>query len=322
MENKPLQLKTIAKICKGKIQGWANQVAKDGDEKIAEIIRTKTMITGGAICSLLSGEEVNDYDVYFRDKESALSVARYYCNKFLEQNSDWVNGKISEFSVEDENDRIRLYIKSAGVAAQQEIEQKIENDFVNLVSPTEYQYFETTNNEEASEFVDNLVSHAAKKNKNYSPIFMSDNAITLSNDIQIIIRFFGEPEEIHKNYDFVHCTNVYCSWDNTVHINMEAMESLRTKNLKYVGSLYPICSILRLRKFIGRGWKINAGQVLKIIWQIKDLDLNDVEVLKEQLVGVDAAYFAEMLTILRDDVKLGKTIDQIYITNLLDKIFE
>jgi ABC-type transporter Mla MlaB component len=62
--------------------------------------------------------------------------------------------------------------------------------------------------------------------------------------------------------------------------------------------------------------------VLKIIWQIKDLDLNNFDVLREQLVGVDSAYFAELLDILKQDKDAGKTIDQTYISNLIDIVFE
>lgn len=312
--SKPLQLKTIEKICKGKLLDWAKSVAQSDypeKDKIVEIIKTKTIITGGSLVSMLSGEEINDFDVYFRDKQSAAMVARYYLKKFKDDNNKWMSSKIHNFEVRDDYDRIRILIQSAGVASS-----------IGEESPVEYQYFEATRHNEAEEYIDHLVNNAAKKDKGYAPVFISDNAITLSNQIQVIIRFFGEPEEIHKNYDFVHCTNYYSSWDEKVYINMDAMESIRTKNLKYTGSLYPICSLIRLRKFIKRGWKINAGQILKMAYQVNKLDLNDHEVLKEQLVGVDAAYFAELLETLKDDKESGKTIDQLYISNLIDKIFD
>lgn len=308
-----MQTKTIAKVCRAKIDDWARSVEKAGNKDIAELIRTKTLITGGALVSLLTGEEVNDFDIYLRDKDSAFKLAQYYVELFKTKNEKWINGKVSQFEVQDAGDRIKIIIKSAGVVAA---------DGETTDSPTEYQYFEGTRGDQAETFLQNLVSHAAKEDKGYVPVFISDNAITISNKIQVVIRFFGEPEDIHKNYDFIHCTNTYCSWDNTVKLTLEAMESIRTKTLFYSGSLYPICSILRLRKFIARGWKINAGQVLKIIWQIKDLNLNDYDILREQLCGVDSAYFTEMLAILHNDKESGKTIDQTYISNLIDIVFD
>src|SRR3546814_8968134 len=37
----------------------------------------------------------------------------------------------------------------------------------------------------------------------YRPVFMLTNAITLSDKIQIVLRFYGEADAIHENYDFV-----------------------------------------------------------------------------------------------------------------------
>ena len=50
-------------------------------------------------------------------------------------------------------------------------------------------------------------------------------------------------------------------------------------------ALYPIASLLRIRKFIERGWRITAGQMLKIIWQLQDVNLSDPAVMREQLTG-------------------------------------
>src|SRR3546814_2013322 len=48
----------------------------------------------------------------------------------------------------------------------------------------------------------------------YRPVFVSTNAITLSDKIQIVLRFYGEADAIHENYDFVHCTNYWTSKEN------------------------------------------------------------------------------------------------------------
>lgn len=152
----------------------------------------------------------------------------------------------------------------------------------------------------------------------YRPVFLSTNAITLSNKVQIITRFFGKPEEIHANYDFVHCTN-YWTFSEGVVLNMPALESLMARELRYVGSLYPVCSIIRLRKFIRRGWTVNAGQMLKIMLQISTLDLTNPEVLRDQLTGVDAAYFAEVMAKAKE--KDPERINQAYLIEIIDRMF-
>jgi hypothetical protein len=163
----------------------------------------------------------------------------------------------------------------------------------------------------------------ANLDEKYVPIFLSDNAITLSDKIQIVIRFFGEPDEVHKNYDFVHCTNYWKSWDGELVLNPLALESILTKNLMYQGSLYPICSVIRTRKFIQRGWYINAGQFLKMSAQISNLDLSDIDVLREQLTGVDALYFSQIIEECQKQISEnpGFSITSGYLSEVLDKIF-
>jgi hypothetical protein len=154
----------------------------------------------------------------------------------------------------------------------------------------------------------------------FKPIFLSSNAITLTGDVQLVIRFYGDPATIHENYDFVHCTNYWTSWEKKVVVNEKALEALLTKELIYVGSKYPLASVCRIRKFITRGWHINAGQLLKILFQLNSLNLNDYKVLEDQLMGVDMAYFAEILSKLHE--KDPETIDATYLANLIDEVFE
>lgn len=152
----------------------------------------------------------------------------------------------------------------------------------------------------------------------YRPVFLSSNAITLSDKIQIVLRFFGTPDEIHNNYDFAHCTSYWSSWNNKLVLRPEAMEALLAKELRYQGSLYPLSSIIRTRKFIKRGFTINAGQYLKMCMQLNDLDLKDLEVLKDQLTGVDVEYFQQVIKYIQES---KKGITTSYVIEIIDRIF-
>ena len=72
-----------------------------------------------------------------------------------------------------------------------------------------------------------------------------------------------------------------------------------------------------------RGFTCNAGQYLKMIWQVHELDLTDISVLEEQLTGVDQAYFAHLVEGLRskmgNDPKFKPNYD--YIAAIVDRIF-
>ena len=153
----------------------------------------------------------------------------------------------------------------------------------------------------------------------YRPIFLSTNAITLANKVQVILRFYGEPDEIHANYDFVHCTNYWRSDDGSLTLRAEALEALLARELLYVGSKYPVCSVFRLRKFIKRGWTINAGQILKILMQISALDLTDINTLEDQLTGVDSAYFFDILEKLKE--KDATKVNAAYLCEIINRMF-
>lgn len=140
-----------------------------------------------------------------------------------------------------------------------------------------------------------------KPQAGYNVAFISPLAITLTDKIQITVRFFGSPKEIHSNYDFVHCTAYWTSWEKKLHISGGVAYSVRKKKLIYIGSKYPVASMVRVKKFASRGWSITANQILKMSLQISDLDLGDKKQLKEQLVGM----YSKDLTKVVEDTKVG-----------------
>jgi hypothetical protein len=311
-----MKAKTIKIVLREKVDEWIETIT---DKELQKEVHDNCIITGGAIASMLLQEDVNDYDVYFTNKETAKKVAEYYVALFLEKPPSTFkrDGKVIPITVREDDDRIKIVVKSQGVASED--------------GTDEYQYFEATDpGDPASDiFIDSAfkvmekISHVKENKGKYRPIFLSSNAITLSDDIQLIVRFYGSPEEIHENYDFVHCTNYWVSKTDELVLRPKALVALLTKELVYVGSRYPLASIIRTRKFIKRGFSCNAGQYLKMCWQVSELDLNNIQVLEEQLVGVDAAYFAVLINALNAQQK--KNVDfkynYSYIVELIDRIF-
>ncbi len=167
----------------------------------------------------------------------------------------------------------------------------------------------------------------AQKRGKYRVLFVTSNAITLSDSCQIVIRFQGEPDDIHRNFDYAHVLSHWCSWTKKLTLNPIALECVMNKELRYIGSLYPLCSVIRLRKFLSRGWTINAGQIVKMLWQVNQLNLSDPQVLEDQLVGVDSAYFSQVISALKrkmeKDAVEGQVaeVDGTYLMSLIDRIF-
>lgn len=321
-----MKASTVKKVLKNKIKAWTDTIE---DEVLRKAVLRDTVVTGGSIASMLLREPVNDYDIYFKTYETTLAVAKYYVGQFKVKNKKGIEVPISvqehqtlgDDILADSEKRIKIIIKSGGITSEEG-------------TNTEYQYFEQYDDgEQADKYVDEIIKGAGAVQDKYDeikdmeivegdayrPVFMSSNAITLSDDIQIIIRFHGEPEVIHENFDYVHCTNYWESDANALTLKPAALEALLARELVYAGSLYPICSLIRMRKFINRGWTINAGQILKMVMQVGDLDLSDWRVLEDQLVGVDAAYFAELIECVKK--QHPDEVNKAYLISVVDRIF-
>ena len=287
-----MKAKTIKKLLRAKTDEWIDSI---DDEVVRNAVRKNTIITGGAIASMLINEPINDYDIYFRDQETARLVAEYYVKHF--PHSEGV-----KVSVETDRIRIVVALGYRGATA---------GDVQTLSDTGEIE--ETFDDTKA------LALSADSAETKYKPIFLSTNAITLSNKVQIVLRFYGEPNDIHKNYDFIHCTNYWDSVNGDLVLCQPALESLLARELRYVGSKYPLCSVMRLRKFIKRGWSINAGQILKMLLQVSELDLTDPKVLEDQITGVDSAYFIQIMECLKE--KDPEKVNAAYLVEIIDRIF-
>lgn len=304
-----MKLKTVKKVLESKIQKWIDSV---DDKIVKEAIRDGAIVTGGSIASLLLKEEVNDFDIYFKTQETLRTVCEYYCKPLdvevidgVKAKKEWetLQGNI-EFSFLDENqsrratflknmdpERIKLFTGALGHKKIDPLELKKDKDGNSLP---------------------------------YQVSFISPNAISLTDKVQIVARFWGEAAEIHKNYDFVHATNYYDVKERELVLHNKALISLLTRELSYIGSLYPLTSVIRAKKFIGRKWTITAGTYLKILYQVSLLDLNDIKELEEQLIGVDIAYFAKLIAILKtvQDKDENFIISYDWLADMIDKVFD
>jgi len=58
---------------------------------------------------------------------------------------------------------------------------------------------------------------------------------------------------------------------------------------------------------------------MKAVMQINELDLKDIRVLEDQLTGVDAAYFCEVISKLKD--KDSEKVNSAYLIEIIDRMF-
>ena len=325
--------KTMKQMIKKKVNEWIDSI---DDERVKEAVEEDLIITGGCFTSMIQNESPNDFDFYFRTKESVIKVAEYYVRKWNERHCKDDNYR--EVFVLDGADPSSDLLSKYGLSSLKESESdtlaRTPPERVKIIFPSEGI---TGDPEEARageelgvdpETIEEIDESREEEYKNqekekYSPVFLSTNAITLSGGIQIIVRFYGEPGEIHQTYDFEHTKAYYDIKEDQINIPNSVYETTVNKTLWYTGSTYPVCSLFRLRKFIARGWSINAGQILKIAMQISELDLNDIDVLEDQLVGVDSLYFMRLIEQFRKKKENNPDFDLTseYVMSVVDRIF-
>lgn len=292
-----MQIKTIEKAISTKISDWLSSIP---DENLRKRVKDVVVVSGGCITSMLLGEPVNDYDIYLSDEKVLMDLCKYYIKPF--------------------EDRIILLSTDTKIPDIPEDGPGFMNIFQisnHNLKPGQIKLFLEGRNGGLR------VNEGPQEDSlRYYPVFFSPNAISLSHDIQIVTRFSGLVEDIHKSFDFVHATN-YFSFKTGLVRNLPAIESILTKRLMYQGSIYPVTSIIRAKKFIKRGWNISAGELLKIMFQISQLDLSDPVVLEDQLIGVDVAYFQLLIEALKSkyDGNPNFKVDSAYFNSLIDRIF-
>jgi hypothetical protein len=340
--------KTMKQVLNKKINTWKQSIK---DEDIKQIIDENLIITGGCFTSMIENNAPNDFDCYFRDKQSVLKIAQYYADiwnkKKEEQNekqTNKLNKKCKVMVLDGANpsqeikdyfwnlkpgeetgaviidncppERVKMVFPSDGFTGDPEEANGSEELGVDSIKYTNPDIIKELDEIEADKEI-------KKEKEPYFPVFISSNAITLSDGIQVTIRFYGEPTDIHETYDFAHTKAYYDYGKDILSIPTQVYECVINKTLIYTGSKYPVCSIFRLRKFVQRGWKINAGQMLKICMQISQLDLMDINILEDQLIGVDSVYFIQLIEQFRKQKEKDPNFDLTseYIVSIIDKIF-
>jgi len=296
-----MQTKTIRKTIEKKLEEWLETIT---DERLRKSVKDNLLVSGGSIYSMLKNETVNDYDIYIQDIDVLKKLCEYYTKETSVEIFDGrEKGKLISELESNYGGRDIVEIHNARSFAL----QSLKDDQIKLFESNGSGCYKVERDE----------------NIKYQLVFITNNAISLSDDIQIVVRFWGTPEQIHSTFDFVHATN-YFTFNEGVVLNKQALESIITQQLKYNGSKYPLTSIIRAKKFIKRGFNIGAGELLKIMFQISELDLTNISVLEEQLIGVDVAYFEALITAIRNkyssdlDFKLSSS----YLNALIEKIFD
>jgi hypothetical protein len=252
-------MQSYRKECAQLATAW-NKLLDGVPSDLAEVLRHNAFLAGGCVASVLQGEEPQDYDIYFYSKDHALQAAKLLGAKFA----------YNKWPESDNFPAIIKYTETA-MGVRQEIYHACGGGRLGFISQA--------------------------ADKEFDPVFWSDHTITLDGGYQIVLAFTGQPGLVVNDFDYIHCAAYYLPVANRLGFRDKAatLHALLQKRLIYTGSEYPVASLIRSKKFMRRGYSFNAGQMLKVMFNINQLDLTDPKVLRDQLVGVDVLYFMELL---------------------------
>ncbi len=135
-----------------------------------------------------------------------------------------------------------------------------------------------------------------KQEKPYQLIVMSD--------------LFGDPKTIFNYYDFTVCMAAYQFCEN----GKDAGFVFGDDFFKHIGqrrlvfhtvTMFPICSMLRVMKYVKKGFFITGMELLKIGLSIHSLKMDTYADLRRQLQGIDTAFLSDLTMQMKPDEPLG-----------------
>lgn len=154
-------------------------------------------------------------------------------------------------------------------------------------------------------------------------VFKSENAISYQlkdedgkiHKVQVITKYkYTETTAFFKSFDFVHCMGLLRLWKdsddlmNPYKLKMEShpefLASIASREIRYSGSEYPIASLVRVLKYMRRGYTIRPIEMLKLGMACSRIQINDVTELKSHLMGVDVMYLIPFMKALDEDPNL------------------
>lgn len=127
----------------------------------------------------------------------------------------------------------------------------------------------------------------------------------------IVMRdLFGEPQTIFGYYDFTVCMAAYQFFEDGESEGFvfgdEFFKHIGQRRLVFhTGTMFPLCSLLRVMKYIKRGFSITGMELMKIGLAIHSLKIETYSDLRRQLQGIDTAFLADLTEQMKDGNPLG-----------------
>jgi len=271
-------LRTVNNLCEEKLKELALT-----EKQFSETILCTSFIAGGAILSVSKQEKIKDYDLFMTTPAAALKLFNILIKRIPD--GDSLTLTVEQDNINPNLHRGYLFLNNA--------------------------FREDTLEKAIDRFNENCKKYKIKSHKVY-PTYLSKNALTLSNGVQLIFRFIGEPKEVFSTFDYEHC-KIYWRPNplglllGSVHYEGRSQESIAKNELIYTGNTrFVLSAISRLNNFIKRGWGISPSSLLSLALSVNKVDWSSREALEEELLGIYGIENQTLKTILNLCSKEGK----------------
>lgn len=242
------------------------------DSAVADDLRHFAFVAGGAVVSAVRGEEPNDLDVFFTNPDACARVVRALLEIMCRGGTA---PKVEIFG-----DRVTLSegVTRSGVEVLDDGQEVI---------------------------------RVADNPRPGTPILATRNALTLAGGYQLVLVKTGPAEQVMETFDWRHCRMAYepspaagLPVGNLI-LDPAAVLCATRRVLEFCGSAYPLASLLRMRKYVERGWTAGAGEVLKMALALAGARLDLPANLQTQLWGVDIGAYLGILEAMEKDSGMG-----------------
>ena len=131
--------------------------------------------------------------------------------------------------------------------------------------------------------------------KKFEIIIQTETADTWRNTengkiFQIIKKFYGRPEDIMKKFDFTISMGAYLPRVDEFILDDRFLYHLAERRLVFnIETDYPISSVWRMKRFLSKGYRIGAVDLITLCLRVHNLKIKTFEDLKKQLDGIDTA---------------------------------
>jgi hypothetical protein len=203
-------------------------------------------------------------------------------------------GLIDNFceTIVDEN--IKTIIKEKTFISGGCIPSMIIDEFVN---DFDFYFLNKENAEKTKQyFID------AKKTDKFHVNLITENSINLSDKIQLVTKFTGTPEEVTNKFDWQHIKSYY-KYPDILEIPNETYRLLIEKELIYTRSDYPLSSLMRLKKYIKKGWTVSNTTIIQIALEFHEAMIKS-EKIRQEKKKKEKTFFDEIID------EIGKSIEE------------